>query len=107
MTSEWLTLLLLMSYLGLCVAAVLINQRLLKVFTAKRPDLVAKYLPEATVRNRHPQKFFFFLKPSAAKILAGEAELLKLRRYLIWLSVCILVFLLIIVIMMILVVATQ
>ncbi|MFH0794167.1 MAG: hypothetical protein V2A74_09065, partial [bacterium] len=62
-----------------------VGHRLLNRFRTKRPDLVVDYLPEAANHFAHPSKFFFFLKPSSAKLLADEPELLRLRKIFIWL----------------------
>ncbi len=96
MVSGWLPLLLLIAYGALCLAAVYVNQRLLRMFLTKRPDLVARYLPEAAIHGRHPKKLFFFLKPSTAKLLADDPELLRLRQRFIWLLWCIPLYLLLI-----------
>ena len=72
-----------MTYLCLCAAITWIGHRLLNRFRTRRPDLVANYLPEAADHFRHPSKLFFFLRPTTVKILSGEPELLRLRRWLI------------------------
>src|SRR5512137_1721717 len=95
MMGGWLPLLLLFVYGGLCLSAVLCNQRLLRLFLTKRPDLVARHLPEAFGRWRHPRKLFFFLKPSTAKVLADDQELLQLRTRLIRIIWCIPLYLII------------
>jgi len=102
MMGGWLPLFLLFAYGGLCFAAVLCNQRLLRLFRMKRPDLVTRYLPEASNQLRHPRKLFFFLKPSTAKILADDQELLQLRTRLICIIWCIPFYLIVTAVLMIL-----
>ena len=107
MVSWNLPLLLLIVYGSICFAGVFVNQRLVSRFRTKRPDLVAKYLPEASDRLAHPKKLVFFLKPSTAKILADDQELLRLRNRLVWLVVCIPVFLIVTAVLMVLVVTLK
>jgi hypothetical protein len=95
MVSGLLPLVFLAAYAGLCLLAVLTNQHLLKAFATQRPDLVRKHLPECATRGRHPNKLFFFLKPSTAKILAAEPQLLQLRNRLVWLVWCLAIYLMV------------
>ena len=87
-------------YLGLCLASVFVNQRLLRQFVTKRPDLAAKYLPEAAGSLAHPKKLLFFLKPVAAKILSGDQELLQLRNRLVSLVWGLVLYLILILVLM-------
>lgn len=71
----------------LCIRFGVVSHRLGRQFVAKRPDLMAKYLPEAGSGLRHPRKLLFFLTPLAAKVLSDDKDLLRLRNqlvYLVW-----------------------
>jgi hypothetical protein len=85
MVAHWLPVIFFGFYALLTVALVLTNQKLLKGFVNKRPDLVGTHFPEAGVAGRDPRKLFFFLKSSTANILADDAQLLRLRNRLVWL----------------------
>lgn len=100
MITGWIPLLLFATYMGLTLAAVFTNHRLLRMFVAKRPDLVRKHFPEAAVEGRNPTKLFFFLRPSTATLLANDQQLSRLRNRLVCLLYSLLTLLFLIVILM-------
>src|SRR4051794_6117529 len=73
-------------------AAVLQNQRLLRLIEQKLPDVAAREIPFAFSRSRHPEKAFFFLRKRSKALLRADPEVWRERCRFLWLLLASLVF---------------
>jgi len=66
---------------------VLQNQRLLRLFVARHPEIASKEIPFAFSHARHPEKALFFLRSRFRDILRMDPDVWRQRQHFLWLCV--------------------